>query len=78
MRRLGENDYPVSTRIDPDALREELGIELPEGNQATSAGFLPEKAKNVPTQGKETEYQSVSFAVQRATPRVIHEVRIQW
>jgi len=78
VRRLGENDYLVSARIDPDALREELGIELPEGNYATLAGFLLEKSKDVPGEGKVMEYQGMKFTVQRATPRVIQEVRVEW
>jgi putative hemolysin len=78
VRKLDERDYLVSARIDPDALREELGIELPEGDYATLAGFLLEKTKDVPPQGKALDYQGVRFTIQRATPRAVQEVRIQW
>ncbi len=78
MSKRGERDYLVSGRMEPHLLTERLGIELPEGNYASLAGFLLEKARRMPTAGTVIEYQDMTFTVVRATPQVIQEVRIQW
>ncbi len=78
IRKLGEQDYLVSARVDLGSLSEELGIELPEGRYASLAGFLLDKARDVPPVGMEIEYQGIAFIVQRATPQAIQEVRIRW
>lgn len=78
IRQVGESDYVVNARIDLDMLQEELGLELPEGNYTTLAGFLLEKTRDVPHGGEVIDYQKVSFTVQRVTPRAILEVRVRW
>ncbi len=78
MRKLGERDYLVSGRIEPHLLAERLGIQLPEGNYASLAGFLLEKARDMPAADTVIKYQDMSFTVVRATPQVIQEVRVQW
>ncbi len=78
VRKQGERDYLVSGRIEPHLLTERLGIELPEGNYASLAGFLLEKARTMPAAGTVIEYQKITFTVVQATPQVIQEVRVQW
>ena len=78
MRKLGERDYLVSGRIEPHLLTERLGIQLPEGPYASLAGFLLEKARDLPSADTVIRYQETTFTVVRTTPRVIQEVRIQW
>lgn len=78
IRKLGEQDYVVSARFDLGSLSEELGIDLPEGKYASLAGFLLDKARDVPPAGAEIKYKAISFNVQRATPQAIQEVRIRW
>lgn len=78
IRKLGEQDYVVSARVDLGSLSEELGIDLPEGKYASLAGFLLDKARDVPPAGAEIKYKAISFNVQRATPQAIQEVRIRW
>ena len=78
VRKQGERDYLVSGRIEPHLLTERLGIELPEGNYASLAGFLLEKARTMPAAGTVIEYQKITFTVVQTTPQVIQEVRVQW
>jgi len=61
-----------------DNLKEELGIELPKGNYATLAGFLLDRACEVPSEGTVIEVHNTSFTIQRSNPRIIKEVRIRW
>jgi CBS domain containing-hemolysin-like protein len=77
IRKLGENDYLVSARIELDTLREHLAIDLPEGNYATLAGFLLEKSREVPSVGAEIPYKDILFSVHKGSARVIEEVRVR-
>lgn len=78
VRKLGEKDYLVSGRIDPGSFAEELGISLPEGQYASLAGFLLERVRDVPVAGTVVKYKKVTFIVERASARVIEEVRVHW
>jgi putative hemolysin len=78
VRRLGERDYVVSARIGLDELKEKLHVQLPEGQYTSLAGFLLEKARDVPPAGTVIDFQKFSFTVQRATPQAIQEVRLRW
>jgi len=78
LRKLGEHDYLVSARIEPETLAETLGIELPEGKYATLAGFLLERVRDVPTVGTRVRYNRITFIIQRGSERAIEEVRVKW
>jgi putative hemolysin len=78
MRRLDERTWLVSARVDLDNLMQALDIELPTGRYASLAGFLLDKAKDVPQVGTVLEYQGICFSIQRATPRAIQEVKVSW
>jgi len=76
IKRLGDNSYLVSARIDLDDLAESLDIQLPKGRYATLAGFLLDKTKDVPQPGTAVDYQKIRFTIQRGSDRVIEEVKI--
>jgi len=76
--KLGDNDYLVSGRVDPGAFAEGLGISLPEGQFTSLAGFLLEQVRDVPTAGTVVKYNKITFTVERASARVIEEVRGHW
>lgn len=78
VRKLGEKDYLVSARIEMDLLAEELGIDLPDGQYASLSGFLLDKARDIPSAGEKIRFQSIEFTIERATPRLIQQVRIRW
>jgi CBS domain containing-hemolysin-like protein len=78
IRKLGEREYLASGRVEPHVLAERLSINLPEGHYVSLAGFLLEKAREMPAEGTSIEYQDISFIVEKATPQVIQEIRIRW
>jgi CBS domain containing-hemolysin-like protein len=78
LRKLGERDYLVSARIEPERLAEALGVKLPEGKYATLAGFLLERVRDVPVVGTRVRYNRVTFVIQRGSERAIEEVRVKW
>ncbi len=76
IRRLDDGTVLVNTRIDIDDLCEELNLELPKGRYATLAGFLLEKAGDIPQVGDRVEYQQLVFTITEGTAQSIEEVKI--
>jgi putative hemolysin len=78
IRKISKKDYIVSARIEIDSLEKELGIQLPKGKYATLAGFLLEKAGEIPAAGTSINAKGVTFTIERSTPQAIQEVRVHW
>ncbi len=78
VRKLGEQDYHVSARIELDTFADELGIKLPRGSYSSLSGFLLDKEGDIPPVGAVIEYRGISFTIERATPLLIQEVRVRW
>ena len=77
VNRLSSNEFIVSARIELDTLEREVGIQLPKGKYATLAGFLLEKAGEIPTPGTIIKASDISFTIEQSTPQAITEVRIR-
>ncbi len=78
VRKISKKEYIVSARIEIDTLEDELGITLSKGNYATLAGFLLEKAGDIPQSGTVIKSRGITFTVTRSSPQAIQEVRIRW
>ncbi len=78
VRKLGDQDYIVSGRIELDNLKEQLGIKIRKGNYSTLAGYLLEKSLEVPPEGSVVESHGISYTIKRRTDRLIEEVGISW
>jgi CBS domain containing-hemolysin-like protein len=78
VRKISKKEYIVSARIEVDSLEEELGIQLPKGKYATLAGFLLEKAGEIPASGMTIKAKGINFTIERSTPQAIQEVRVRW
>jgi len=78
VRKVSERDYIVSARIEIDNLEEKLHIDIPEGNYVTLAGFLLERAREVPSAGTVIKSDGITYIVQKGTPQTIQEVRVRW
>jgi putative hemolysin len=76
IRVLGENLYSVNARIEPERLKAELGIELPEGNYETLAGFILSYLGHIPKRDETFTFDGFKFTVSRATRRKVDWVRI--
>jgi putative hemolysin len=73
----GERLWMVSARVEIDRLNEALGLELPEGDYETLAGFLLDRLGRIPTEGEVVDTPRALLTVQRANPRSIEAVMIQ-
>ena len=78
VRRLDERSFLVSGRLEIARLKKEVGVELPEGDYETVAGFLMDAAQAIPRTGAMIQHDQVTLTVERATAQAIHEVRIAW
>lgn len=76
IRRQEDGTLLVNARIDVDDLAEELGVELPKGRYSSLAGFLLEKAGEVPGVDSIIEYKGLKFTVKQGSVRSIKEVKI--
>ena len=73
----GEGIWFVSARVEIDRLNETLGLELPEGDYETLAGFLLERWGRIPAEGESLRTDRAGLRVLRATSRAIEAVRIE-
>jgi CBS domain containing-hemolysin-like protein len=78
LHKLGERDFVVGARVELQTVEEELGLEFPDGNYQTLAGFILEIAKEIPTPGTVVRYQDTTFTIKKATAQAIQEVRVTW
>ncbi len=76
LRKIKENIYSVNARIEPGQLKEELGIEIPEGDYDTLAGFILDHLGHIPKREESFEYNGNKFIVTRASRRKVDWVRI--
>ena len=73
IHQIGERHWRVSARCEREPLAE-IGLELPEGDFETLAGFLLARLGRVPRQGESVTWKRWRLTVIRATERGILEV----
>ncbi len=74
---IGKRTFLVKGRTEIDRLNEMLGINLPEGEYETLAGFLITKLGRLPGSGEVYKYGNHTFTIRKASERTIEEVLIQ-
>ena len=60
---LGEGTFQVDGGMSIDEAKDGLGIELPEGDYETVAGFVLESLGHIPAQGEQFEYRDLKVEV---------------
>ena len=75
-KRQDDGSLLVNARVDLSDLAEELGTQLPKGRYASLAGFLLEKAGDVPEVGSVIEFKRLRFTIMRGTAQSIEEVNV--
>jgi CBS domain containing-hemolysin-like protein len=77
IRQVGARDWTAAGRVELDALEAEVGLELPEGDYETLAGFLLHELGHVPKVGERVLQGGYLLEVSRASDRAILEVRLR-
>ena len=73
---LGEDTFRVDGGMSTDEAVQELGIELPDGDFETVAGFVLEALGHIPTQGEQFEYGDVKVEVTRMRDLRIEAIKL--
>ncbi|MBF0097695.1 MAG: HlyC/CorC family transporter [Magnetococcales bacterium] len=74
---IEDHTWRVNPRIPLVALRDELGIALPEGSYETLGGFLLDCFKEIPQEGEVLSYGGITYTVTKAGNHTIREVIIK-
>ena len=77
VRRVGEREWVANARVEADTLEAVTGLELPEGEFETLAGFMLARLGHVPKVGERVVQEGWLLEVTRASDRAILEVRLQ-
>jgi len=76
VRRLNEHTFIVSGRTEVDELRSKHGLELPEGDFETIAGYVTERLGKIPPSNEEFELDGFRFIVLQSAAHRIEMLKI--
>jgi CBS domain containing-hemolysin-like protein len=76
LRQTGENSFIASGRVRLDEMEERFGLELPEGDYETIAGYLLERIGSIPSTRDTFHFDRFRFDVVKATSNRIDLLRI--
>lgn len=73
---IGENIYEVDAGIAISEANEDLGLEIPEGDYQTLAGFVLERLGHIPREGEVLYYRDMRLEVTKMRRLKIEQVRV--
>lgn len=77
VRRSGEREWVASGRAEREHIEEACGLQLPDGDFETVAGFLLARLGRVPTAGESVRAGAFLVVVSKATQRAVTEVTLR-
>lgn len=75
-RKISENTYLISGRVEIDAIHENIGVQIPEGKYETIGGYIMHRLGKIPSEGEEFIIDNFKFVVIKATPNRIELVKM--
>lgn len=75
-RKIGENVYLISGRVEVDAILDQIGIQIPEGKYETIGGYIINRLGRIPQEGEEFILDNFKITVIKATPNKIELVKL--
>ena len=76
LEQTGDNAFSADGALDVEELSEQLGIEFPEGDYDTLAGFLLSELGHIPDVGEQVAFKNVTFTITAMDDRRIDTVHI--
>ncbi|MBP7309864.1 MAG: HlyC/CorC family transporter [Candidatus Cloacimonetes bacterium] len=76
VEQVGPNTWLAAADVEIDRLADDYGIELPEGDYETIAGFILDKLERIPHQGQVITLSPYRIQVLQATSKKIVKVKI--
>ena len=77
IRKIDDDLFMVDGRADIDAFEDALGVDLPEGEFNTIAGFILKVLGKIPEQGDEAVVEGLEFRVISASTTRIGKIRVR-
>lgn len=77
IERIDKHTLKVSGRLEIDEANKVLKLNLPENGFETIGGFIFTLLGRIPKEGEEINYKSLSFVIEKATPKRILSVMIK-
>ncbi len=77
IQKIDDDLFMVDGRTEIDALEDALGVDLPEGDYNTAAGFVIKMLGKIPEQGDEAVVGGLEFRVISATPTRVGKIRVR-
>jgi CBS domain containing-hemolysin-like protein len=75
-RKIDENTYLLSGKIEIDLLNEKYGLNIPTGDYTTISGYITSFTGRIPAQGENIEINNFIIFVARANQNKIDVVRL--
>ena len=76
VRKVGPTEWIVNARVEEDVLIETTGLQLPDGDFETLAGFILAKLGHIPCVGERVVESGWVYEVHKANDRAILEVKL--
>jgi CBS domain containing-hemolysin-like protein len=75
-RKIDENNYLLSGKMEIDFLNENFGLNIPTGDYTTISGYITSYLGRIPVQGENVEINNFSILIARANQNKIDVVRL--
>jgi putative hemolysin len=75
-RRISENTYLISGKVEVDFINEKYDLNIPSGNYETIAGFITSEIGRIPVEGEVVSIDGFSISIVRANNIRIDVVRL--
>ena len=75
---IGDNAYEIDAGIGIREANDELGLELPDGNYQTLAGFILDRLGHIPKEGERLYYRNLCVEVMEMRGVKIERVEVRW
>jgi CBS domain containing-hemolysin-like protein len=75
-RKIGDDTYLISGRVEIDAILDQTGIQIPEGKYETIGGYIINRLGRIPLEGEEFILDHFKFTIIKATPSKIELVKL--
>jgi len=74
---LPDGDYLVSGSMEIEKVNEEIGVDIPEGQFETIAGFVLDRFGKFPVKGESFVYNNYQFTVQESDRKKVRMIKIK-
>ncbi len=75
-KKIDDTTYVISGKVELDKLNEEFGLEIPEGDYETIAGYIITKLGRIPAKGEKFQIDNFNFIILHSTKTKINLVKL--